>query len=415
MLSSEQKRAVNQTSGPLLVIAGAGTGKTTVIIHRIVQLISSKKAKPDEILALTFTDKAAEEMENRVDRLVPYGYIDVNISTFHAFGDRILRDHAIDLGLRPDYRVLSLSDQLVFFREHIFEFPLKYYKSLSDPTKNIESLVRVISRAQDEDVSPEEYLRKAKAPRRGSGQAKEEIEVAKVYKKYQQLKAEKGFVDFADQVGLVLKLFRKRPAILKKYQKHFKFILVDEFQDTNCAQFELLKLLAGKNGNITVVGDDDQCLPSNSIIKTKNGSKKIMNITEGNEVLTAVGKGHLSFSKVNKVMKKSKMCRLITFYTESGKSVSATSNHKMFCYVPVKVQEKHKKYFYVYLMHREDLGWRLGITNDLAVRLKLERSADRIVGLRAFLSESEARYYETLWSLRYGIPTVCFQERTFRS
>lgn len=235
-----------------LVIAGAGTGKTTLIVRRIVQLISSKKAKPDEILALTFTDKAAEEMESRVDRLVPYGYIDVNISTFHAFGDRILRDHAIDLGLRPDYRVLSLSDQLVFFREHIFEFPLKYYKSLSDPTKNIESLIRVISRAQDEDISPQEMKARVKS--------KEMLEVAKVYKKYQQLKAEKGFVDFADQVGLVLKLFRKRPAILKKYQKQYKYILVDEFQDTNCAQFELLKLLAGKNGNITVVGDDDQSI-----------------------------------------------------------------------------------------------------------------------------------------------------------
>ncbi|MEA3492813.1 MAG: ATP-dependent DNA helicase [Candidatus Margulisiibacteriota bacterium] len=240
-----------------LVIAGAGTGKTTLIVRRIAQLISSKRAKPDEILALTFTDKAAEEMESRVDRLVPYGYVDVNISTFHAFGDRILRDHAIDLGLRPDYRVLSLSDQLVFFREHIFEFPLKYYKSLGDPTKNIESLIRVISRAQDEDISPKEYeglSRKMKDDR------KKNLEVAKVYKKYQQLKAEKGFVDFADQVGLVLKLFRKRPAVLKKYQKQYKYILVDEFQDTNCAQFELLKLLAGKKTNLTAVCDDDQAI-----------------------------------------------------------------------------------------------------------------------------------------------------------
>jgi DNA helicase-2/ATP-dependent DNA helicase PcrA len=194
-------------------------------------------------------------MEIRVDQLVPYGYIDVSISTFHAFGDRVLRDHAIDLGLRPDYRVLSLAEQLVFFREHLFEFPLKYYKSLSDPTRHLEALISAISRAQDENVLPEEYVKwakKAKEP--------EQLEVAKVYKKYQELKEKKGFVDFGDQVGLTLKLFRKRPAILKKFKERYKYILVDEFQDTNYAQFELLKLLAGKKANLTVVGDDDQSI-----------------------------------------------------------------------------------------------------------------------------------------------------------
>ncbi len=262
-LNSEQKKAVTHESGPLLSIAGAGTGKTTVIIRRIACLIAAKKAKPGEILALTFTDKAAEEMETRVDRLVPYGYIDVSISTFHAFGDRVLRDHALDLGMRPDFRVLPLTDQLVFFREHLFEFPLKYFKSLGDPTRHVEALVNVISRAQDEDISPEEYLRWAKKQgksrkiRENQGR---DLEVAKVYKKYQELKAKKGFVDFGDQVGLTLRLFRERPSILKKFQERYKFILVDEFQDTNYAQFELLKLLAGEKANLTVVGDDDQSI-----------------------------------------------------------------------------------------------------------------------------------------------------------
>ncbi|MFC1511512.1 ATP-dependent helicase, partial [Candidatus Margulisiibacteriota bacterium] len=250
-----QKQAITHGTGPLLVIAGAGTGKTTVIAQRIAHLIAAKKAKPGEILALTFTDKAAEEMEIRVDQLVPYGYIDVSISTFHSFGDRVLRDHAIDLGLRSDYKVLSLPEQLVFLREHLFELPLKYYKSLGDPTKHLEALLKVISRAQDEDVSPAEYLRWAR-------KAKDErqIEVAKVYAKYQELKAKKGFVDFADQVGLALKLFRKSPAVLREFQQRYKYVLVDEFQDTNYAQFELLKLLAGKKANLTVVGDDDQSI-----------------------------------------------------------------------------------------------------------------------------------------------------------
>jgi DNA helicase II / ATP-dependent DNA helicase PcrA len=263
-LNEEQKEAVCQESGPLLIIAGAGTGKTTVITRRIAWLIAQKLAKPSEILALTFTDKAADEMETRVDLLVPYGYIDVTISTFHAFGDRILRDHALDLGLRPDYRVLSKADQQIFFREHIFEFPLKHYKSLGDPTKHVEALIGVISRARDEDVGPEEYLAWA---RKQGARGKEQGEVAKVYKKYQALKLKHGFIDFGDQVNMVLALFRKKPSLLKEYQQRFKYILVDEFQDTNYAQFELLKLLAGlpagqagKKPNLTVVGDDDQSI-----------------------------------------------------------------------------------------------------------------------------------------------------------
>src|SRR3989339_1845846 len=156
-LNPEQQKAVMHEKGPLLIIAGAGTGKTKVITSRIAYLIASKMAKPSEILALTFTDKAANEMETRVDMLVPYGYIDVSIATFHSFGDRVLRDYAIDLGFRPDYRVLSHAEQVVFFREHWHEFPLKHYRSLSDPLKHIEALLAVISRAKDEDISPEEY------------------------------------------------------------------------------------------------------------------------------------------------------------------------------------------------------------------------------------------------------------------
>jgi len=264
-LNPEQLKAVTHGTGPFLIIAGAGTGKTTVITRRIAYLIAEKLAKPGEILALTFTDKAASEMEARVDVLVPYGFVDVTLSTFHAFGDRVLRDHAIDLGLRPDYRVISLAEQIIFFREHIFEFPLKYYKSLGDPTKHIEALVNVISRAKDEDVCPEEYLKWAKKGTGGKGlgtreEREKQLEVAKIYQKYQELKAEKGLVDFGDQVNLTLKLFREHPSILKEYQKRYKFILVDEFQDTNYAQFELLKLLAGKAANLTVVGDDDQSI-----------------------------------------------------------------------------------------------------------------------------------------------------------
>lgn len=277
-LNPQQASAVKHGEGPLLIIAGAGTGKTTVITRRIAYLISEKIAKPQEILALTFTDKAANEMESRVDVLVPYGYVEVMISTFHAFGDRVLRDHAIELGMRPDYRVLSYAEQLVFLRENLDKLPLKEFRSLSDPTRHLDALLSVISRAQDEDISPEEYLRGIGGKRgmRREEEGSRQFEIAKIYKKYQELKLEENFVDFGDQVVLTLKLLRENPKILKEYTEKYKYILVDEFQDTNYAQFELLKLLAGKKQNITVVGDDDQ-----SIYKFRGAAiSNILNFTK---------------------------------------------------------------------------------------------------------------------------------------
>ena len=157
-LNDAQRQAVTHDAGPLLIVAGAGTGKTTVITRRIAWLIAQKKARPEEILALTFTDKAAAEMEERVDTLVQYGYADVEISTFHAFGDRILREHALEMGLQPDFRVLNRAEQVIFFRDRLFEFPLVHYRPLGDPTRHIRALITLVSRCKDEDISPEEYL-----------------------------------------------------------------------------------------------------------------------------------------------------------------------------------------------------------------------------------------------------------------
>src|SRR6266704_3148630 len=157
-LTRAQREAVTHGAGPLLIIAGAGTGKTTVITRRIAYLIATRRARPSEILALTFTDKAAVEMEERVDTLVPYGYADVQLSTFHAFGDRLIRENALELGLTPDFRVLTRAEQVIFLREHLFEFPLQHYRPLGDPTRHLQAILGQISRLKDEDVSPEEYL-----------------------------------------------------------------------------------------------------------------------------------------------------------------------------------------------------------------------------------------------------------------
>ncbi|MDD5155230.1 MAG: UvrD-helicase domain-containing protein [Candidatus Omnitrophica bacterium] len=268
-LNQEQIEAVTHKDGPLLIIAGAGTGKTTVITRRIAWLLSQGLCKTNEILALTFTDKAAQEMLERVDMLVPYGYTDIWISTFHAFGDRLLRENALACGLNPDFKVLTQAEAAVFLREHLFEFELSYYRPLADPTRFIEALLSLFSRAKDEDVSPQEYLKftqgliaKSKDASEDPAMAEEALqqeEVASAYLKYQDLLAKEGLLDFGNQFYLALQLLRDRSSILKKYQEQFKYILIDEFQDTNFAQFQLVALLAGKR-NITVVADDDQCI-----------------------------------------------------------------------------------------------------------------------------------------------------------
>jgi DNA helicase-2/ATP-dependent DNA helicase PcrA len=286
-LNPDQLRAVTHGDGPLLVVAGAGTGKTQVITRRIAWLIATRRARPSEILALTFTDKAAEEMAVRVDQLVPYGYTDTAISTFHAFGDGLIREHALELGLPTDVRVLSRPEVVIFLREHLFEFELDAYRPLGDPTRFLSALVTLFSRCKDEDISPADYA--AHADRVGAEAAalaetvgamppvavtdadrdaveaaaeasRRQAELAAAYATYQSLMAANGCVDFGDQVALALRLVRSSAAARSAIAGRYRYILVDEFQDTNRAQAELVALLSEQHRNVTVVGDDDQAI-----------------------------------------------------------------------------------------------------------------------------------------------------------
>ncbi len=265
-LNPAQKEAVTHGEGPLLIIAGAGTGKTKVITHRIAYLIASKSAKPEEIMAVTFTEKAANEMEERVDLLIPYSYSFVEISTFNSFGERVLRNYGIECGYPPDFKLLDDVEQAIFFREHLFRLPLDYYRPLSSPTKYIQDLLSTIKRIKQEDINPEEHIAFSKKLHKEASddvdreRALKQLEMAKVYKKYQEILNKEGKIDFEDQVLLVVELFRRRPSILKEFRNKYKYILVDEFQDTNYIQFELLKLLASERNNLTVCGDDDQSI-----------------------------------------------------------------------------------------------------------------------------------------------------------
>jgi DNA helicase-2/ATP-dependent DNA helicase PcrA len=265
-LNPAQRRAVLHGDGPLLIVAGAGTGKTKVITHRIARLIAAKAARPDEILAVTFTEKAANEMEGRVDVLVPYTSSFAEISTFNSFGERVLRDHALDAGYPPDFRLLADVDQAIFFRENLFRLPLDYYRPLGHPTRHIQEVLEAIRRLKQEDVQPQEYVGWAETlARRASSEAEREtarkhLEIARVFAAYQALLRAEGLIDFEDQVTLVVDLFRRRPAVLDEVRGRYRYVLVDEFQDTNYVQFELLKMLAAGHRNLTVVGDDDQSI-----------------------------------------------------------------------------------------------------------------------------------------------------------
>ncbi len=265
-LNTEQERAVTYGDGPLLIIAGAGTGKTKVITHRIAHLIASKAARPDEILAVTFTEKAASEMEERVDLLIPYSYSFVEISTFNSFGERVLRSHAHELGFHLDFMLLAEVEQAIFFRENLFRFPLRHYRPLSSPARHIQELLASLRKLKQEGVKPGDYIRYAREQIKqardpaAAETARKHQELALVYRTYQKLLREHGMIDFEDQVTLAVELLRTRPSVLKEYQDKYRYILVDEFQDTNHIQFELLKLLSARHHNITVVGDDDQSI-----------------------------------------------------------------------------------------------------------------------------------------------------------
>jgi DNA helicase II / ATP-dependent DNA helicase PcrA len=273
-ISGAQREAVLHGDGPLLIIAGAGTGKTTVLTRRIAHLITSKRARPEEILALTFTEKAALEMAERVDQLIPYGYAETWISTFHAFGDHVLRQAALEAGMNPEFRVLTRPEQVIFLRERLWRLPLKRFRPLGDPTQHLSSLLTLVSRAKDEDVSPaayREWAEKQAAAARAMGadvesQAAEDaaerhLELAAFYAASQDLMAEAGLVDFGDQIHRTLERLRASPALLGRLRERFRYVLVDEFQDTNHAQLEMLRLVAGEGApNITVVGDDDQAI-----------------------------------------------------------------------------------------------------------------------------------------------------------
>lgn len=246
-LNEQQKKGVFTTEGPVLLLAGAGSGKTRVMVHRIAYLIEEMGVNPFNILAITFTNKAAGEMRSRVDKLIGFGSEQIWVSTFHSMCVKILRRFADKIGYDTNFVIYDTDDSKAIVKEII--------KKLNIDTRYIkEKAIRgAISRAKDELIGVEQFEKDA-------AYDMNERKIAAAYREYQTTLKKNNAMDFDDLIYNTVKLFREHPQVLSNYQERFQYIHVDEYQDTNTAQFELVRLLADKNKNLCVVGDDDQSI-----------------------------------------------------------------------------------------------------------------------------------------------------------
>jgi len=246
-LNSQQKKAVLQTDGPVLILAGAGSGKTRVLTHRVAYLIEECSVNPWNIMAITFTNKAAGEMRERVDKIVGFGAESIWVSTFHSSCVRILRRYADLLGYTSNFTIYDTDDSKSLMKDIC-----KRYQLETSQLK-LRQIMNMISKCKDNLVAPDEYALSA-----GNDYIKSRVSTA--YTKYQEALKKNNAFDFDDLIMKTVELFKKNTEVLNYYQDRFKYIMVDEYQDTNNAQFEFIRLLAEKNRNLCVVGDDDQSI-----------------------------------------------------------------------------------------------------------------------------------------------------------
>lgn len=411
-LNTPQKEAVLTTDGPLMVLAGAGSGKTRVITHRIVHLIHQGVA-PHNILAVTFTNKAAKEMRERVvaltqqyfpsDRAVIDSY--PVVTTFHSLGVRILREFHDTLGLRRHFTIYDRGDSQKAVKQAI-EIA-GYNPKEFEPRR----LLSIISRAKGDAKTMFEF--------KDAANSLPEQVAAEVWEKYDEILRTEHALDFDDLLAKTLYLLRKHPPIRETLQQRYKYIHVDEFQDTNRVQFEIMELLADESQNICVVGDIDQCLSGNTPVTLANGNTKaICHLKKGDQVLSNFGSGDYRTATISRCLKKSTSQPLVTITTKSGQSLTSTPNHLHFAGYQLGTSPQ---YYFVYLMKKDGVGWRLGTTSvytkgqkkptlGFVQRLNQEHG-DAVWVLEAHKASPTARVAECKLSLQYQIPTLPFVAR----
>lgn len=398
-LNDKQREAVLASDGPLLILAGAGSGKTSVLTTKIAYLIKEKNVDVRNILAITFTNKAAKEMKERVIKLVGKIGYDIQISTFHSFGLRILKENYERLGYEKNFTIIDSDDSLTLIKKILKDL------NIDSNRCNPKFIKSQISSAKNEMVTPDKY----------QNLVHDEISdiTYKVYKRYQETLLRNNSLDFDDLLIMPIILFNKHPEVLKSYQELFKYVFIDEYQDTNEAQYILSKMISAKYKNICVVGDDSQCLTEDTTIQTKDGNKKIKDVSKNDEVVTASGAGNTTYKKVIEVMKKNYTGDIIRVTLESGKVIQATKEHITFFKL---VPEENK--FYVYLMYKKELGFSIGqatgtgigeneTKNDIRIELNGE-VADKIWIIKVCNTKEEASDYEEYYSSHYEIPKIVF-------
>lgn len=264
-LNSEQRAAVTHREGPMLVVAGAGTGKTQVITRRIAYLLDEGLAKPREVLALTFTERAAREMEERLYGLIGWRSFEVPVLTFNAFGSELLGRFASYIGRPTRGGLLNDSQKALLLMQHIHELPLQYFQPGNALYEFTEQVVEYIGILQNSDISSNRYLEYVQENKNVLQEIHEHEwlmhqDLSSIYQLYDRLKVDTGTYDYHDQTAIPLEVMRLRPNVRERLRRDYRFVLVDEYQDTNATQDALLRQLVGKGGNIFAVGDDDQSI-----------------------------------------------------------------------------------------------------------------------------------------------------------
>lgn len=401
-LNTEQRRAVETTDGPLLILAGAGSGKTKTLTHRIAYLIANHKATPYNILAVTFTNKAAKEMRERVAILLgqnpdnrsfmPY------MGTFHSICVRLLRQDGEHAGIPKNFVIFDESDRLSAIKQACKT------ARIDEKAFPPRALGGLISNAKNDLVTPAEFV--------GIGSGPIHKTAAQIYPLYQKILKDNAALDFDDLIGRTVHLLQTQDAIREKWRQQFKYIMIDEYQDTNAAQYKLVKLLTAPHQNIAVVGDDWQCFPAGTLVETDKGMIAIEDVSAGDKIRAASGYGKTGLFSVTAHKTFQYEEELIRIHTASGKEIACTPNHLLF----TRWQETSD--YFVYLMYSRKYGYRIGtakgsrhtgkkIDTGLRVRANQER-ADCMWVLKICPTRQEALYHEALYAYQYGIPMLVF-------
>jgi DNA helicase-2/ATP-dependent DNA helicase PcrA len=405
-LNEPQREAVTHSEGPLLILAGAGSGKTRVLTHRIAYLVATDAAKANEILAITFTNKAAGEMRGRAELLVGPRIRVMWVMTFHSACARMLRAHADKLGYTRQFTIYDQADSRRLVKRVLDEQGV-------DPKRFTPAAVHnQISDSKNRLRTPEDYDRMV-----GSYF---ERTVADVYPEYQRQLVRANAMDFDDLLFRTVDLLRMFPEVQERYATQFRHVLVDEYQDTNHAQYRWLQLLAGEHRNLAVVGDDAQCLVEGTVVTMGDGSlRPIEQVDVGDEVLSGYGSGDFRAARVLAVHRAQRTDG-IEITTQSGRRIVSTADHVHFAgYLLGRTPQMYM----TYLMYRRDRGFRIGTSRTytkgqvkpvvgVATRTRGER-ADAAWVISTHPTEGEARYAEALLSVRYGLPTVPFVARRY--